>query len=83
MVFVLLVRMAIAGIEPEFEQGRCALHPFKKRMFMKINPELQYTARAATVLAYEKCSDDISDEKGARKAASVALRAFLKKGKNA
>ena len=81
MVFVLLVRMAIAGIEPEFEQGRCALHPFKKRMFMKINPELQYTARAATVLAYEKCADDISDEKGARKAASVALRAFLKKGK--
>ena len=78
MVFALLVRLAISGTEPEFESGRCALHPFKKRMFMKLNPELEYTAKVATLLAYEKLSDDVNDEKGAKKSASRMLRALLR-----
>ena len=80
MVFALLVRMAVAGTEPEFEKGHCALHPFKKRMFMKLNPELEYTAKAATVLAYGKLSDDVNDEKGLKKAATATLRALIKRG---
>ena len=80
MVFALLLRLAVSGTEPEFESGRCALHPFKKRMFMKLNPELEYTAKAATMLAYEKLTDNVNDEKGAKKAAAAFLRAFLRSG---
>lgn len=82
LVFALLARMAISGISPEFETSRCALHPFKKRAFMKVNPELVFTARASTLLAYEKLSDDVADEKGAKKLAARAARLFLKGGKN-
>ncbi len=81
MVFALLVRMAISGAEPEFKMGRCMLHPFKRRMFMKINPELAFTARAATLLAYEKLSDDINDERGSKRFFSRVGRAFLRSGK--
>ena len=77
MVFALLVRMAISGTEPEFETGRCALHPFKKRVFMKLNPELRFTAYASSLLSYEKLTDDIRDEKGVKKATARVARAFL------
>lgn len=77
MVFALLVRMAISGTEPEFETGRCALHPFKKRVFMKLNPELIFTAQASSLLSYEKLTDDIRDEKGVKKATARVARAFL------
>ena len=77
MVFALLVRMAISGTEPEFETGRCALHPFKKRVFMELNPELRFTAYASSLLSYEKLTDDIRDEKGVKKATARVARAFL------
>lgn len=77
MVFALLVRMAISGTEPEFETGRCALHPFKKRVFMKLNPELRFTAYASSLLSYEKLTDDIRDEKGVKKATARVARVFL------
>ena len=64
MVFALLVKMALSGTEPEFETGRCALHPFKKRQFMKINPELAFCAKAGTLLTCGKLEDDIRDERG-------------------
>ncbi len=81
MVFALLVRMAISGETPEFELGRCAVHPFKKRPYMKISPELMFTARASVLLSYEKLNDDVCDEKGSKKLVAKVARGFLKNGK--
>ncbi len=80
MVFALLSRIAISGETPEIYMGRCALHPFKKRPFMKLSPELMFTARASVLLAYAKLEDDVHDENGAKKLAARVGRAFLKKG---
>ena len=80
MVFALLCRIAISGETPELYVGHCALHPLKKRPFMKISPELAFTARASVLLAYAKLSDDVNDERGAKKLAARVGRAFLKKG---
>ena len=80
MVFALLSRIAISGETPELYMGRCALHPFKKRPFMKISPQLAFTARASVLLAYAKLSDDVNDERGAKRLAARVGRAFLKGG---
>ena len=84
VVFALLVRMAISGTEPEFEKRRCGLHPFKKRPFMKMNPELEFCASAGTLLAYGKLEDDVHDERGRKRlAAKMAKRAMKKANKKA
>ena len=84
VVFALLVRMAISGTKPEFERRRCGLHPFKKRPFMKMNPELEFCAKAGTLLAYGKLDDDVRDERGGKRiAARFARRAMKKANKKA
>ena len=70
--FLTIIRMSLEGVRPEFEERRCAAHPFKKRSAIKINPSLEYCSAAAAILSYGKCRDDISDEKG-----FVRLRARL------
>ena len=81
MVFALLVRLAVSGRKPEFEKGRCALHPFKKRLFMKINPELEFAACAGTLLACGKFDDDVKDERGKKRFAARAARLAFKRGR--
>ena len=84
MVFAVLVRLSISGREPEFYKGRCALHPFKKRLFMNINPELEFGACAGTLLACGKFDDDIRDERGKKRfTAKIARRAFKRGRKKA
>lgn len=70
--FLAIIRMTLEGIRPEFEERRCAAHPFKKRSAVKTNKSLEYCSAAAAILSYGKCRDDISDEKG-----FVRLRARL------
>ena len=70
--FLAIIRMTLEGIHPEFEERRCAAHPFKKRPAVKTNQSLEYCSAAAAILSYGKCRDDISDEKGL-----VRLRARL------
>ena len=70
--FLAIIRMTLEGIHPEFEERRCAAHPFKKRPAVKTNSALEYCSAAAAILSYGKCMDDISDEKGL-----VRLRARL------
>ncbi len=64
ITFLVLVRLALSGEIPEFEKKRCALHPFKKRLVMKENDALRYSAHAAAILIWHKLDDDINDEKG-------------------
>lgn len=65
--FLVNVRMALDGIEPTFRRRRCIAHPFKKRMMMEPNDALHYAANASAILAYEKCRDDLCDERGFRR----------------
>ncbi len=81
MVFAVLVRLAISGRDPEFEKRRCALHPFKKRLFMKINPELEFGACAGTLLACGKLDDDVKDERGKKRLAARLARLALRRGR--
>ena len=81
MVFSVLTRLAISGREPEFYKGRCALHPFKKRLFMKINPELEFGACAGTLLACGKFDDDITDERGKKRFVARLARFAFKRGR--
>ena len=65
--FLANVRMALAGTVPQFRRRRCVAHPLHKRTMLEPNDELMYCADAAAVLAFEKCRDDVSDERGWRR----------------
>jgi hypothetical protein len=65
--FLANVRMALNGTEPTFKRRRCIAHPFRRRTMMEPNDELRFAAAASSILAYEKCRDDLQDERGLRK----------------
>jgi predicted RNA-binding protein YlxR (DUF448 family) len=51
---------------------------------MKMNPELEFCAKAGTLLAYGKLDDDVRDERGGKRiAAKFARRAMKKANKKA
>lgn len=62
--FLTLVRLILSGTEPCFAKGRCIAHPLRRRNRMERNAESDYCARAAAILSYEKCRDDVADERG-------------------
>ncbi len=79
-----MVRMILEGITPEFEPFCCAVHPLKKRTFVRDNAVLGYAAAMSAVLAYLKNRDDLCDERGLKKAravfAELPLRRMKKRG---
>lgn len=66
-VFLALLRLAIAGEQPEIKKGRCMAHPFRKRAYIAHCEPLAYCAYAAAILTYGKIADDLNDEKGFKK----------------
>lgn len=58
------VRMTLEGLVPAFRKRRCLVHPLRKRVMMERNEPLDYCAAASTILAYEKCRDNVADERG-------------------
>lgn len=72
------VRMALAGTEPSFHPRRCIAHPFRKRMMMDRNEQLDFCAVASTILAYEKCRDNVADERGFARFRARLSSLFLK-----
>ena len=64
LAYLATVRMALLGVTPTFRRRRCIAHPFRRRMMMEPNEQLRYCAEATVILAYEKCRDDLSDERG-------------------
>ncbi|MBE6541905.1 MAG: hypothetical protein E7672_05615 [Ruminococcaceae bacterium] len=66
-VFLAAVRMVLCGTDVEFESMRCFAHPLKKRLVMKDNDALDFTAAIAATLAWAKNKDDLADESGASK----------------
>ncbi len=81
IVFLALVRMAMSGDEMSFKTGRCAVNPFKKRVFLQSNPSLEYSASAGALLAYRNIEDNVNDSKGLKKAASRTVLAMSRRMK--
>ncbi|MGM9636406.1 MAG: DUF5685 family protein, partial [Eubacteriales bacterium] len=69
-VFLALVRMALSGEKVSFGKKRCVSHPFRKRLYVKSSPSLEYCASASALLLYYNLKDDIADKKGVRRMAS-------------
>ena len=81
MTFLATVRMAVAGVTPDFKRGRCIAHPLKKRNYAILNSELEFCAYATSILAYGKCLDDIVDERGGKKFLASVGRIFMSGGR--
>ena len=87
-VFLAAARMLAAGVSPSIGDGRCALHPFKKRPLCEDNEEIRYASYITSILTYAKISDDVRDERGSKKLrarlvspfAHGAAKRALKKG---
>ena len=86
MVFLALMRTALAGEKFESKPFRCFLKPYKKRAYIKFNNSvnsLEYSASIAGILAYYKCIDDMRDSKNKlKKLISAVISLFFLPGKN-
>lgn len=63
LTFLMVVLSSVVQDEKVLSYERCIIHPFKKRDVIKYNYISEYCAMMSTLLAYEKCVDDINDEK--------------------
>lgn len=77
--FLVNVRMALTGVQPTFRHRRCIAHPVRKRRMMEPNAQSEYAACASVILAYEKCRDDLHDERGFHKF-KARMRCFFLNG---
>ncbi|MBQ7383792.1 MAG: hypothetical protein IJV72_03265 [Clostridia bacterium] len=77
--FLALLRLSLSGEDVSFSRRRCIAHPLRKRKMMERNRELDYCAYAAALLTYHKLNDDISDERGAKRAAAIFARPAVKR----
>jgi len=78
LVFASLLRLAATGKTTEISARRCIMHPMKKRPMATPCDELVLCARIGVLLAYHKAADDVSDERGARRARAKLLRGLMK-----
>ncbi len=76
-VFLAAVRMILCGVEPIFSESRCMVHPMKKRAVLEDNEALRYTAAVSALLAGEKNTDDLSDERGVKRIKALLLSPML------
>ena len=73
-VFLALVRMLyIPDEQIGAEKKVCIAHPLKKKLMLKENDALIYTAKAFSVLTHYKIKDDINDEGLAKRALANAV----------
>lgn len=74
-VFLALVRMLYIPPETiDAEKRTCIAHPLKKRLMLKENDALIYTAKAFAILTYYKLMDDINDEGIGKKLLANTIR---------
>ncbi len=77
-VFLALIRMLYVGDEAiGVDKRRCIAHPMSKRPMLRENEAIEYTAKAFAILTYYKMADDLSDERGIKRAATGVLRPVL------
>lgn len=73
-VFLAMIRTALLGIKPNFNRGRCIVHPVKNRLFACDDKSLEYCAKISVILSYHKVLDNIADCKGAKKLVALAAK---------
>lgn len=78
LVMLAAVRLILEEIEPEFEKHTCFAHPMKKRLIMKDNAALSFTAAMSAVLADAKNADDLADESGMKRMRAVLVSPYLR-----
>ena len=82
MTFFALLRETLQGTEVQFKSKRCIRHPLKKIPTVEINRELEYCSYLSGILTAGKIADNISDEKGIKRAlASILQLVFFKMDK--
>jgi len=80
MVFLVMLLSEANGTRGSVGQGRCFVHPMKKRSFITQDSALHYAAAAGTLLAWHKADDNVRDEKGAKRLSAAAARLALGRG---
>lgn len=78
-VFVALVRLAVTGEAYTVKKERCMRHPFHTRAVMHCDDSLKTAAQISAALLYGKLADDISDERGKRRAAARLALPYARK----
>lgn len=76
-VFLAAVRLALTGERVTVEKKRCMLHPLRRRPMVEKCEALDYCADASALLVWGKLSDDLQDERGAKKIRAALSRPFL------
>ena len=78
-VFLAAVRMALLGERIQATRIRCLLHPFRRRNAILKSETLAYCAHASALLTYHKLADDLTDERGMKRARAILSRPLFKK----
>jgi hypothetical protein len=65
--FLALVRLALEGETPRFAKKRCLAHPLRRHTEALPTHAAEVSARASLILTYYKNTDDLTDEKGAKR----------------
>ncbi len=73
LTFLSIVLSSVIGENNEVLSQHCIIHPIKKKRVVKSNYILEYTAMMATILAYEKCKDDVHDDKSIKAIGGMML----------
>lgn len=66
-VFLALLLAHLTGEPFTLKEGRCGLHPFRKKQIVEENAALRHACAASFLLAYHKILDDREDERGLRR----------------
>lgn len=72
--FLALLDISLKDGCTSFKSGRCAFNPAKRCNYLKNTAQLDFSASAAMIILYYKIVDDISDEKGLKKLAAIAIK---------
>ena len=79
MVFLAIFFICYFDEKIEFEKKICALHPFKKRLFIKRSPSLEKVSNISIILFYYKLKDNFIDCKNFKKFLNMFLMALFSK----
>ncbi len=84
ITFLAIILSSVIEEDDIKAEKRCVMHPVKKRLCVSHNKVLDYCAKIACILSYEKCRDDWNDEKSIKAILGMAMyrRAYLKAQKS-
>ncbi len=76
-VFLAAVRCYLTGEEPQVKKKRCLAHLLRRRKSVVNSEQLDYCADASALLSYQKCRDDLLDERGWKKLRARVMTILL------